>query len=192
MKNIILIGPPGAGKGTLAKSIVEKEKLVHIATGDLIREEKKKGSSIGLLAERISDNGHFLPDNIVMEMVKQKVIDNSGAAGFIFDGFPRTVDQAKMLDEFLNQRKTPINKVVFLSIPNALIEKRLSIRAELEGRADDAPEVVKTRIGVYEKQTAPLVNYFENGYLFAANRGMVKVDASRTKEEVLAEVITLI
>lgn len=187
MKNIILIGPPGAGKGTQAKLISEKLGLIHISTGDLIREEQANDTKIGKLANQLINKGQFLPDNIVIAMVKQKIIDNSKAPGFVFDGFPRTVDQAKSLDEFLNARKTPINKVILLEIADDIIKKRITERASKENRPDDSPEVIQTRIDVYKKQTVPVINYYKNGYLFAANRGIINVEASKTKEEILAE-----
>lgn len=187
MKNIILIGPPGAGKGTQSKLISENLGLIHISTGDLIREEQAKDTKIGKLATQLSDKGNFLPDNIVIEMVKQKIIDNPNSNGFIFDGFPRTVDQAKLLDEFLNYRKTPITKVALLDISDDLIKKRISERATKENRADDSPEVLQNRINIYNKQTTPVINYYKDGYIFAANRSVIKVDASKSKEEVYLE-----
>jgi adenylate kinase len=192
MKNIILIGPPGAGKGTQAKLMSQKLGLIHISTGDLIREEQAKDTKIGKLATQLIDQGNFLPDNIVITMVKQKVIDNPTATGFIFDGFPRTVDQAKSLDEFLNQRKTPITKVILLDIADDVIKKRIAERAEKENRPDDKPEVVQTRLDVYRKQTVPVINYYKNGYLFAANRGIINIEAAKSKEEILSELETVI
>lgn len=192
MKNIILIGPPGAGKGTQSRMISQKLGLIHISTGDLIREEQKKDTKIGKLATQLIDQGNFLPDTIVIPMVKQKIIDNSTASGFVFDGFPRTVDQAKSLDEFLNARKTPITKVVLLEISDAIVKTRTAERAALESRPDDSPEVVQNRIAIYKKQTAPVINYYKNGYLFAANRGVVSIDASKSKEEVFSELESVI
>lgn len=192
MKNIILIGPPGAGKGTQAKLISEKLGLIHISTGDLIREEQAKETKIGKLANQFADKGTFLPDNIVIEMVKQKIIDNSGANGFIFDGFPRTVDQAKLLDEFLNYRKTPINKIILLDISDDIIKSRIAERASKDNRADDKPEVVQTRIDIYKSQTLPVIGYYKNGYIFAANRGIVSIEASKPKEEVFVELESII
>ena len=165
MKNIILIGPPGAGKGTQAKLVSEKLGLIHISTGDLIREEQANDTKIGKLANQLIDKGNFLPDNIVITMVKQKIINNPKAAGFIFDGFPRTVDQAKSLDEFLNIRKTPINKIVLLNISDDVIKNRITERASKENRADDTPEVVQNRINVYNKQTVPLLLIYWLCYL---------------------------
>ena len=188
MKNIILIGPPGAGKGTQAKLVSEKLGLIHISTGDLIREEQANDTKIGKLANQLIDKGNFLPDNIVITMVKQKIINNPKAAGFIFDGFPRTVDQAKSLDEFLNIRKTPINKIVLLNISDDVIKNRITERASKENRADDTPEVVQNRINVYNKQTVPVLSYYKNSSLFAANRGIVNIEANKSKEEVLSEI----
>lgn len=188
MKNIVLIGPPGAGKGTQAKMLSSKLGLIHISTGDLIREEQVKDSKIGKLATQLVDKGHFLPDDVVISMVKQKVIDNPNAPGFIFDGFPRTVDQAKTLDEFLNQRKTPINKIFFLNIEDSVIANRITSRSEKENRADDKPELIKTRIENYKQKVLPVIKYYKEGYLFAANRGIVNIEASKTKEEVFSEI----
>lgn len=190
MKNIILIGPPGAGKGTQAKLISERLGLIHISTGDLIREEQANDTKIGKLANQLIDKGQFLPDNIVITMVKQKVINNSSAAGFIFDGFPRTVDQAKSLDEFLNARKTPINKVILLDINDEVVKKRISERALIENRVDDSAEVLQTRIDVYKKQTMPVINYYKNSYLFAAARGVVNIEASKSKEAVTEDLVS--
>lgn len=187
MKNIILIGPPGSGKGTQAKMLSEKLGLLHISTGQLIREEQVNDTKIGKLATHLSDNGNFLPDNIVITMVKQKIIDNPSAIGFIFDGFPRTVDQAKSLDEFLNARKTPINKVILLEVNDDVIKQRIADRAVSENRLDDRPEIVQTRINNYNKQTIPVLNYYKNSCLFAANRSVINIPASKKKEEVLAD-----
>lgn len=192
MKNIILIGPPGAGKGTQAKKLAENLGLVHISTGDLIREEQKNDTKIGKLACQLIDKGHFLPDVVVVQMVKQKIIDNPTALGFIFDGFPRTVDQAKTLDEFLNLRKTPINKIFSLEIDVESVKTRISERAVVENRIDDSPEVVQTRIETYNKQTLPVLNYFKEGYLFAGNRGVESIDANNTIEEVYKNIEILL
>ncbi len=192
MINIVLMGPPGSGKGTQAKMLAEKMGLIHLSTGDLIREEQKKDTKIGKLATQLIDKGKYLPDEIVIQMVKQKVIDNPSAAGFIFDGFPRTVDQAKTLDEFLNLRKTPLNKIILLDTTNEVIKERIKARALVEGRADDAEDVVETRINTYKTQTVPVINYFKNGYLFAGKRGIETIDASKTKEVIAEEIANLL
>lgn len=192
MINIILMGPPGAGKGTQAKHISNKLGLIHISTGDLIREEQVKNTKIGKLATQLSDQGNFLPDNIVFTIVKQKIIDNSTAPGFIFDGFPRTVDQAKSLDEFLISRKNPISKIIFLDIADDVIIKRIAERATIENRPDDKPEIIQTRINTYKTKTLPVINYYKNSFLFANNRPVINIEASKTKEEVSAELELII
>lgn len=192
MKNIILMGPPGAGKGTQAKLISEKLGLVHISTGDLIRQEQANDTKIGKLATQLADNGNYLPDNIVITMVKQKVIDNPNVPGFIFDGFPRTVDQAKSLDDFLNSRRTPINKIMILDLSDNIIKERISERASIDNRPDDKPEVIQTRINNYNKQTMPVINYYKNSFLFGSNRSISNIEASNTKEEVFASMEKLI
>ncbi len=192
MKNIILMGPPGSGKGTQAKMISDKLGFIHLSTGHLIREEQANDTKIGKLATHLADNGNYLPDAIVITMVKQKIIDNPNAKGFVFDGFPRTVFQAKSLDEFLNARKTPVNKIVLLEVSDDVIKKRIADRVVLENRLDDRPEVVQTRIGVYNSQTIPVINYYKNSCLFAANRSVVNIQASKKIEEVFIELETAI
>ncbi len=192
MKNIILMGPPGAGKGTQAKLVSGKLGLIHISTGDLIREEQEKNTKIGKLATQLADKGNFLPDNIVSTMVKQKVIDNPNVNGFIFDGYPRTVDQAKSLDEFLNARKSPISKIIFLEINDEIVKQRILARAESENRPDDKPEIIQTRIDNYKKKTMLVAGYYKNSHLFGNNRNIINIEASKTKEEVLSELETVI
>ena len=186
------MGTPGSGKGTQAKVIADSLNLIHISTGDLIREEQKNDTKIGKLANKLIDKGQYLPDAIVVQMVKQKIIDNPKAEGFIFDGFPRTVDQAKTLDEFLNTRKTPLNKIFLLDASNEIITERIKERAKSSQRPDDSDEIIKTRIDVYNGQTVPVVNYYKNGHLFAGNRGVNHIDASKTKELVSEELQKLL
>ena len=192
MKNIVLIGPPGSGKGTQAKLLAEKFGYIHISTGDLIRQEQANDTSIGKLATQLINHGNYLPDNIVITMVKQKIIDSGVVPGFIFDGFPRTVDQAKSLDEFLNARKTPINKIMLFDLEDSVIKERIALRASAEGRPDDDVSIVQTRLDVYKKQTSPVIDYYKNGHLFAANRGISNFQANKTKEEVNAELVSAI
>lgn len=187
MKNIILIGPPGSGKGTQAKLISNKLGLIHISTGDLIRAEKDKDSKIGKLAIQLADKGNFLPDNIVSTMVKQKIIDNPNANGFIFDGYPRTVEQAKSLDNFLTARKSPVNKVIIFEINDDIIRQRILGRALIEKRVDDNAELIQTRINNYRKNTMLAVNYYKNSNLFGNNRNVINVEASKSKEEIFSE-----
>lgn len=187
MKNIILIGPPGSGKGTQSKMLSNKLGLIHISTGDLIREEQVKDTKIGKLATQLADNGNYLPDNIVSTMVKQKIIDNPNAPGFIFDGFPRTVDQAKALDDFLISRKSPINKIIMFEISDDIIKQRILERAKTENRPDDREEVIQTRINNYKNKTILVLDYYRNSHLFGNNRPIINIEANKIKEEVFID-----
>lgn len=160
MKNYLLFGPPGAGKGTQSKKLCEKFNLIHISTGDIIREEQAKGSKIGKLADQLINKGNFLPDDMVIELVKNKIIENSDADGFLFDGFPRTVKQAKILDEFLHIRKTPIIGVIKLNVQSHILVERIVRRGEQSGRPDDTREVFMTRFNLYNQETLPILDYF--------------------------------
>jgi len=187
MKNIILIGPPGSGKGTQSKMLASKLGLIHISTGDLIREEQTKDSKIGKLATQLADNGNYLPDTIVSTMVKQKVIDNPNSLGFIFDGYPRTIDQAKALDDFLISRKTPVNKIIMFELSDDIIKQRILDRAKTDNRADDREEVIDTRIKNYKTKTVLVADYYKNSHLFGNNRPIINLEASKSREEVLSE-----
>lgn len=186
MKNIIIFGPPGTGKGTMSEKISEEFKLRHISTGDIIRKNQKEKTKIGLLADKIVDSGGLLPDKIVNEMVKQEIIDDTESIGFIFDGFPRTAGQAKMLDQFLNKRKTPITKVIHLDADKYTVLNRIIERGKTSGREDDNSSVFTTRWDAYQKETLPALQYFEG-------RGKVsKINSEQTIDEVYAEVKIII
>jgi adenylate kinase len=182
MKNVILIGPPGCGKGTQSKLLSQRLGFEHISTGDLIREEQQKGSAIGKLAKRLSDNGNFLPDDIVTTLVKQKIIDSQNKAGFIFDGYPRTVDQAKSLDEFLFMRKTPLHSIINITASDIIIHERILKRAEAENRPDDKAELIPVRLQNYKTKTAPVLDYFKT------RRSVVEIDGCKNSEEVYKDI----
>lgn len=186
MKNYLLFGPPGAGKGTQSKKLCEKFNLVHISTGDIIREEQAKGTKIGKLADQLIDKGNFLPDDIVIELVKTKIIENPKANGFLFDGFPRTVKQAKILDEFLHFRKTPIVGVIKLNVESHVLAERIVKRGQEHGRKDDTREVFMTRFNLYNQETLPILDYFKG-------RGKIlDIDGDRNVDEVSNEIFNLI
>jgi len=186
MENIIIFGPPGTGKGTMSEKISEEFKLRHISTGDIIRKNQEEKTKIGLLADKIVNDGNLLPDNIVNEMVKYEIINDKESIGFIFDGFPRTAGQAKMLDQFLNKRKAPVTKVIHLDADKYTVQTRILERGKTSGRADDTVEVFGTRWDAYQKETVPALNYFEG-------RGkVVKVNGTQTIDEVYAEIKTII
>lgn len=192
MKNIVLIGPPGAGKGTQAKLLSNKHGYIHVSTGDLIREEQKKDTAIGQLATKLIDQGNFLPDEITIQIVKQKVIDNPNASGFIFDGFPRTVEQAKALDFFLTNRQTPISNVLVFELSDEIVKKRIEDRSKKENRADDAPEVIQTRIHNYKTKTEPIKDYYQNSRLFVGNKLMSTINSDNSVETISSQIEDII
>lgn len=161
MKYYILFGPPGAGKGTQAGVVSEKYNLKHISTGDLLRAEIAAGTELGKKAKDIMAAGNLVPDRVVEDMIEKVFDDNKDVAGFLLDGFPRTLGQAGDLDEMLSRRGEKVNAVISIMISDDTIQSRLMHRASIEGRADDAnPETIKNRIVTYHKQTKPLIDYY--------------------------------
>ncbi|RXP56141.1 adenylate kinase [Lutibacter sp. HS1-25] len=171
MKNIVLFGPPGAGKGTQADVLKEKYNLKHISTGDVFRYNIKNETELGLLAKSYMDNGDLVPDEVTIDMLKAEVEKNPDAKGFIFDGFPRTESQAKALDAFLEEKGEGINGMVALEVPEDLLVERLLGRGKVSGRADDQDESkIRNRFNEYNTKTAILKDYYQaqNKY-FAVN-----------------------
>ncbi len=160
MFNLILFGPPGSGKGTQSANIIEKFGLQHISTGDLLRAEKKAETPLGLEAKKFMDNGELVPDEVVIGMISSKIDAFPDTTGFIFDGFPRTVAQAEALDKLLEFKETPINLVISLVVDEEELKKRLILRGEESGRADDNEEVIVNRIKEYHDKTAPVAQYY--------------------------------
>ncbi len=161
MKYYILFGPPGAGKGTQAKLMVEKFDLYHVSTGDLLRKEIAKGTELGKLAKSLIDDGNFVDDYIVEQMIENVMDENPQVKGFIFDGFPRTVAQAKHLDVMLAKRNSEVTKVLSIIISDDLVYKRIRYRANIEGRKDDtSDEIIQNRIDTYHRKTEPLIGYY--------------------------------
>ncbi len=162
MINIILFGPPGAGKGTQSAKIIEKYSLIHIATGDLFRKHLKEGTPLGNLAKDYMSKGNLVPDQVVIDMVDDKIKTNDNVSGIIFDGFPRTIPQAQALEKLLASKKTSINVLIELVVPEDELRKRLADRALKENRPDDAkPEVIENRIVVYKGETAAVADYYK-------------------------------
>ena len=162
MLNIILFGPPGSGKGTQAKMLVEKYNFHHISTGDMFRHEMGNDTPLGLKAKEYMKAGNLVPDSLTIEMLKKRVVENQDVYGFIFDGFPRTIPQAEALDELMSSLGHEINGLIALDVEDQEIINRLQERAKIEGRADDANvETVKNRIEVYKQNTAPVFGYYE-------------------------------
>lgn len=162
MLNIVLFGPPGAGKGTQSQKLIDKYNLIHLSTGDLLRSEIAAGSELGLKAKTLMDQGILVPDEVVIGMIASKLKENPQAEGFIFDGFPRTVAQAEGLDQLLEQNGTPISCMVALDVSEEELTKRLLLRGQTSGRPDDQDEaLVRKRVQEYNTKTAPVAGYYD-------------------------------
>lgn len=177
MLNLVLFGPPGAGKGTQSSRLIDKYHLVHLSTGDILRNEIAHGTPLGLEAKKLMDQGILVPDEVVIGMIKNKLEANPQARGFIFDGFPRTQAQAAALDNLLAEKGTSITAMLALIVNNEELIKRLLNRGKDSGRPDDAnPEVIGKRIEEYNNKTAPLMNYYEAQGKYRAIEGIGTVD----------------
>ncbi|MEO1259835.1 MAG: adenylate kinase [Bacteroidota bacterium] len=161
MINLILFGPPGSGKGTQAAKLVEKYNLVHISTGDLFRYEMGNNTPLGLEAKSYIEKGELVPDSVTIGMLENKVNSSPGAEGFIFDGFPRNVNQSEALDQFLANMDTSVKKLLFLDVPDDELVVRLLERGKTSGRKDDSSEdIIRNRIAVYKNETAPVFDFY--------------------------------
>lgn len=162
MTNIVLFGPPGAGKGTQAEILKDAYNLIHISTGDLFRYNIKNKTELGVLAKSIMDKGNLVPDQVTIDMLKAEVNKNEAANGFIFDGFPRTEDQAKALDAFLTEKGEGINGMVALEVEENILVERLLARGKTSGRPDDQDESkIRNRFNEYNTKTAILKDYYQ-------------------------------
>jgi adenylate kinase len=157
---IVFIGPPGSGKGTQSKRLLDYLHIGHLSTGDLLREAKAAGTPLGKLAAQYMDLGRLVPDNLVLEMVAEKLNEPRFKAGCMFDGFPRTLAQARSLDEMLAKRGTPLELALELRADKDELISRMLKRASSEGRADDNPQTIAHRFEVYRQQTTPLLDYY--------------------------------
>jgi adenylate kinase len=177
MLNIVLFGPPGAGKGTQSEKLINKYQLIHLSTGDILRGEIAAGTALGLEAKKLMDAGALVPDEVVIGMISSKLDHNKDAKGFIFDGFPRTAAQALALDNLLSQKNTSINLMLALEVDNDELTKRLLSRGKNSGRADDQnEEIIRNRINEYNNKTAPLKNYYTAQNKFHSINGIGSVD----------------
>jgi adenylate kinase len=162
MLNIVLFGPPGCGKGTQSEKLIVKYQLVHLSTGDILRNEIANKTKLGLEAKQYMDKGELVPDSLVIEMIAQKIDDNKNAKGFIFDGFPRTTQQAIALDKMLAERNMSITRMLSLEVPKEELVKRLLNRGLTSGRSDDQnPEIIENRIREYNTKTQPVIDYYK-------------------------------
>ena len=176
MLNIILFGPPGSGKGTQSEKVIEKYGLVHISTGDLLREEVAAQTELGKQAKEIMDKGELVSDKIVIGMIRNKLEEHQEGAGFIFDGFPRTVDQARELRKALTDYDERVGVMISLEVPRDELVKRLLKRGKDTGRSDDNLETINNRIDVYNRQTIPVTYYYDKMHKHAAVDGIGSVN----------------
>lgn len=186
MLNIALFGPPGAGKGTQAKRIAEKYNLVHLSTGEMIRKEIAEGTELGQMAAEVINKGQLLSDELVAKMIENSINDNKGAAGFLFDGFPRTVAQAKMLDQLLAKTGHSLKGLISIDVPLEELERRILARAQVEGRADDNKNVLANRLKEYNDKTVHVANYYLEKGLYCNIKG------DRSMDEVFAAIVEAI
>ncbi|HTI60936.1 adenylate kinase [Mucilaginibacter sp.] len=187
MLNLVLFGPPGAGKGTQSQKLIEKYGLMQLSTGDMLRSEIAQGTALGLEAKKLMDEGKLVPDAVVIGMISNKLDANKDAVGFIFDGFPRTVAQAEALDELLKSKNEPIAGMIALEVGDEELEHRLLLRGKDSGRADDAnPEVIRKRIKEYNDKTAPVADFYKNQNKF------YRVNGIGSKEDIFGSVNAII
>jgi len=175
--NLILFGPPAAGKGTQAKRLVDTRGMVQLSTGDMLRAAIASGSELGARVQGIMESGGLVSDDIVIALIEERLAEAEAAGGAIFDGFPRTLAQAEALDLMLKRRGSQIDKVVRLKVDDAALLQRIAGRFAESGRADDNPETFKVRLAAYNEQTAPLLPYYEGQGKLAEVDGMGTIEA---------------
>ena len=177
MVNIVLFGPPGAGKGTQSEKIIHHYHLTHLSTGDLFRKHLGEGTDLGKLAQKYMDEGNLVPDEVVIDMVRDKVNTTIDPKGFIFDGFPRTVAQAIALEDMLNDFDTSISGMIALDVPDEELKTRLLERGKTSGRADDQNgNKINNRIQVYKNETLPVAGFYENQGKFNKVHGVGSIE----------------
>ena len=178
MLNIVLFGPPGAGKGTQSEKLINGYHLAHLSTGDLFRKNISEGTELGVRAQKFMDDGNLVPDEVVIDMVEDKVKNTTNTEGFIFDGFPRTVAQAEALDKIMLKNGTPIDLMLALSVDEDELLERLLKRGKISSRPDDQdPDKIRNRFAVYNRETAPVAEFYNaQGKLFNIE-GVGEIDA---------------
>lgn len=209
--NVVLLGPPGAGKGTQAKMLAEKSGLVHVSSGDLFRAALREGTELGMRAKQYMDKGELVPDEVVIDMILERISQPDCAGGVIFDGFPRTADQAKALEEALAQHRQRVDRVIYMGVPDEVLLKRIAGRrsckscgavfnihyfppktpdvcdvcgGELYQRSDDTEETARNRLDVYFQQTTPLIDYYRG------QETLQEVDGEREISDVTDAMVT--
>lgn len=177
MVNFLIFGPPGSGKGTQSVKLAEKFNLAHLSTGDMLRAEIAAGTDLGKRMSIIMSKGELVPDEVVIEMIAAKIDNTKDRAGFLFDGFPRTVEQTIALEKMLNERKMKIDSMLVLDVSHDELVRRLVARAELSGRPDDKdPSVIENRIDVYKSKTEPIIDYCRKRGIYKPVNGMGTIE----------------
>ncbi|MCT4614092.1 MAG: adenylate kinase [Marinifilaceae bacterium] len=176
MLNIALFGPPGAGKGTQSKMLIEKYNLAYISTGDILRQEIASGSDLGLQAKDIIKKGGLVSDEIIVQIIEERIKSNTQVNGFLFDGFPRTTVQAYILEGVLLKLNTRLHCMLSLDVPNDQLRERLLDRAKKENRADDTIDVINVRLKEYETKTAPVANFYQEKEIYHQVNGLGSID----------------
>lgn len=185
MLNIILIGPPGSGKGTQAKQISQQFNLKHLSTGDILRNEVKNQTPLGIQAKAIMDRGELVSDEIVVGMIKNFIENTKDVEGFLYDGFPRTVAQAESLNAMLKGKNMVVNAILFMDAPEQVFIERLQKRAEIEGRTDDADiNVIRKRMAEYYEKTFPVKEYYEKHFTNAFYTINAAQDVNKVFEDI--------
>jgi len=183
---VLLLGAPGSGKGTQGKIVAERLGLPKITTGDILRAAVKAETPLGLQAKKYMDDGKLVPDAVILSLIKEELAKPEAKEGAVFDGFPRTAAQAELVDTTLGERGQRLSKVLLLDVPEEELLRRLTARAAQENRSDDTPEAIRTRLQVYQRDTAPLVAHY-------AQRGIVhRVPGTGTIEQIATEIQRII
>ncbi len=183
---LVFIGPPGAGKGTQCKRLLDYLRVPHLSTGELLRRAFEQQSPLGIMADSYMKNGRLVPDPLVMSIVGERLDSPDCRNGCLFDGFPRTIGQAESLDIYLRDRGTPLDVVLELKVDEKVLIERMIQRAKIEARPDDTPETIANRMQVYKTSTMPLLNYY-------SQRGLLEsVDGLGSTEEVFGRIKTII
>ena len=178
----VILGPPGAGKGTQAKRISAEAGIPHIATGDMLREAMERETEMGVRIKPTYDAGDLVPDDLMIELIRERLSVPDTSDGFILDGFPRTVEQAEALDRMLEEIDRELLAVLYFQVPDELAVERLHVRSLQEGRTDDTPEIIRHRLEVFHKRTEPVVEYYRSKGI------LVGIHAERPIDAVFAEV----
>lgn len=182
MARLIFLGPPGAGKGTQASIFAQKLGVSHISTGELLRQEVQQQTNLGLQAKRYMDEGELVPDHLILEMVRGRLLKPEATSGWILDGFPRNVGQATFLDQLLDELDQACDHVINLDVPDEVLVGRLLAR----GRKDDTEDVLRHRLSIYHNQTKPLIDFYSDRHM------LVSINGNQSLEEVTSELAEIV